>query len=141
VQAQDENAAGEAALQRGVNASRIYVHQPEAVDEVELLPKAEVAPPPSYARPTLPDDELERAAARLRAADWILSAIGWIYLAGAVLVTLFGISTASARAVDAVGLLPCLLMVAGLAAGGILFLGVGAALRMLALIGEGIHRG
>ena len=117
-------------------------------------PKRRTPPPPSassyvaqqqqlaYARPgasaaanTFAD--VPGAARRLRAADWVLSIFGWIYVAlGVVLGLLILITTLRSSFIfDAAALLSALLIPLALIAGGVLLLGAGAALRMLASIG------
>ena len=77
------------------------------------------------------------AARRLRAADIVLSVFGWLYVALGVVLGLLILITTIRLGIgfDAVPLLTTLILPLALIAGGVLLLGAGAALRMLASIG------
>jgi hypothetical protein len=97
----------------------------------------------SYARPgasaaatTFAD--VPGAARRLRAADLVLSVFGWLYVALGViggLIILIATLRLGAAGLDASALLTTLVLPLGLIALGVVLLGLGAALRMLAAIG------
>jgi len=104
-----------------------------AYAQQETLPYAR--PGASAAANTFAD--VPGAARRLRAADWVLSILGWLYVALGIvlgLVIVIGVIRASSM-FDAAGLLTTLILPLALIAGGVLLLGAGAALRMLASIG------
>jgi len=132
--------------------------EPEPADVAPASPprqtKRRTPPPPTassyvaqqqqlaYARPgasaaanTFAD--VPGAARRLRAADWVLSIFGWIYVALGVVLGLLILITTIRLGIgfDAVPLLTTLILPLALIAGGVLLLGAGAALRMLASIG------
>ena len=155
----DARAIGEA---QGIYVSAVvpYVDDGYAEPEPPAPPDAplpEAAPPPAVGNPYLPPArtpsrgalgyarpdaktstrtyaDVPGAASRLRAADAVLSIFGWIYVVLGVLGGLIGIALTVASGMSLMGLVPLLYALALIAAG-VLLLGAGAAMRMLASIG------
>lgn len=124
VRAQDESMASTEAGRKGLTPQRVYVHTPEANRPIEYASPA--APPDKY------QVEAEKTGKRLRAADQILSVIGWLYL-GLGILLLVGAVLRVAKDPSAITYLIQGVVFAGIS---IIFFGAGAALRMLAVMGE-----
>jgi hypothetical protein len=137
VDAQDETDAQHKAYLRGITATAVYIYNPTADPLTDLEAAASHAPKHTAKKHMTKakgsDDEVQGAAWRLRAADSILSAMGILYIIGGVLMAIVVVTQTRDALAErwplAVGYF------LGFAAAGILFLGAGAALRMLALIG------
>jgi hypothetical protein len=124
VLAGDEGEAERMANAKGVLVSRVYVYNPASEK-------------PSHPLKVSPS-EAKRAGWRLRAADRVLSAIGCMYAAMAILIVIAFTyrELFTKHDLDTTTIAIVLVSFAAMAGVSILFFGMGAALKMLAIIGE-----
>src|SRR5437868_9574503 len=98
INAQDEKQASSIAYTMGVTAQRVYVAgapEPEAsaMEQLGLAAHDRAASRPPARSSPAKNREFSSAGRRLRAADTILSAIGWIYVVLAVVALFLAIVT------------------------------------------------
>lgn len=147
VLAGDEGQASAAVSMRGIQVLRVYAYDPDALlemarEEAEAPPDDVGFSPPPAARKTPPKakeeaSELRGTASRLRAIDIVLSVAGYVYILSS-LIAAFAICLQYRNEMRDPWLVAAYMLaivVAG-AVSGVILLGVGAAFRMLAIMGE-----
>lgn len=133
VSAQDENDAIAWARSQGILTSRVYVSRQMLVTaNTKEVRKEEDLKGESK--------EVSKAARRLRDASAVLAIFGWIYVILSIVlgfICILVLTNRSSFSAGTFGVTGLIYMVIGFATG-VLFLGAGAALRMLAAIGVAV---
>lgn len=143
VRAQDEGEASRLARLQGVLTSTVYMYNPAADDD--RLEELGAIVATASKRSKNDQSQISDVQGRLNAADFILSILGWLYIAGSALFLLVAIvatlvSTVAKPPFEMIAL-PAAIIGAVVGVGfGTLLLGLGAAFRMLGIIGASERR-